>query len=283
MKKLLFSLVAVLLSVAIVSAQSDPVDLPATTLIPHYRLAVGYSTTTVLVFPAAVRPIDRGDRDILAVKQPGVENVLKVKANRRNFTPTNLHVFTSDGRIYAFDIFYTDSMASSRDLTRLIDPKDAGSFRSTVVLSDQLMNDLQLTTSISKMKDSVRHGRIVSVRHEGMTLTLQGIAQQGPLMFFRLQLHNRSNLPYRVDFIRCYIRDREKARRTSIQEKEVAFVYQDSLPILAGHGEHAFVIALPIFTLANGKEGILEVHEVNGGRSLALHLHNRMILRAQPL
>ena len=83
----------------VVAAQSAPIDLPESTLIPHYRLSVAYNTTTVLVFPASVKPIDRGDRDILAVKQPGVENVVKVKASRKNFAPTNLLVFTSDGRI----------------------------------------------------------------------------------------------------------------------------------------------------------------------------------------
>src|SRR5580658_5431695 len=93
-------------------AQSQPTsrDLPTTTLIPHYRVPVTYNSTTVLVFPAPVRPVDRGDRDVLAQKQPGADNVLKLKAARRNFPPTNLHVFTADGRLFGFDVIYTDSL-----------------------------------------------------------------------------------------------------------------------------------------------------------------------------
>src|SRR5450631_4405201 len=78
-------------------------SLPASTLVLHYRLAVGCTTTTVLIFPSPVKQADRGYKDLIAQKQTGVEKVLKIKAARTDFTPTNLHVFTADGKIYAFD------------------------------------------------------------------------------------------------------------------------------------------------------------------------------------
>jgi len=56
----------------------------------------------------------------MAQKQPGVENVLKVKAARKDFPPTNLHVFTADGRVYAFDVSYSPNPPQTTyDLTKL--------------------------------------------------------------------------------------------------------------------------------------------------------------------
>ena len=84
MKKIAYSVLLVMITIA---AFSQPVTsvLPATASIIHYKLSVGYNTTTVLIFPAPVKQADRGERDLLAQKQPGVENVLKVKAARRDF------------------------------------------------------------------------------------------------------------------------------------------------------------------------------------------------------
>ncbi len=137
-------------------AQSAEISLPSATLIPHYVLTVSYNSTTVLIFPAAVKPqpIDRGDRDILAQKQPGVENVLKLKAARKSFPPTNLHVFTADGRVYAFDVFYTDSLASTRDLTLLASPANYANRTSLAILSAEPLNSDQMDQYVNTLRHS---------------------------------------------------------------------------------------------------------------------------------
>jgi len=283
MKHKISTLCLVLIFAVTTYGQQVTVDLPASTLMPHYRLSVAYNTTTILVFPANVCPIDRGARDILAVKQPGVDNVLKLKASRRNFSPTNLHVFTADGRIYAFDVTYTDSLAATYNLTSLTASKDTSVISPVATLTNQIMNEDQMKEIITGLHDSTKRRSIIKIRHERMTMSLEDIGQKDALLFFRLKLQNRSNLPYYVNFLRCYTRDRQKARRTSIQEKELTLMYQDSITIIPGHGCQTAVIALPIFTLAGGKEGIIEACERNGGRSLVLHIHNRVLLRARSL
>src|SRR5438270_557447 len=99
MKKLLiFSLLVLAITIDGFS-QSAILSLTPAIFIQSYSLQVGYNTTTVLIFPAAVKPGDKGkgDADLIVRKQPGSENILKVKAGRKNFTPTSLHVITGDG------------------------------------------------------------------------------------------------------------------------------------------------------------------------------------------
>ena len=58
------------------------------------NLHIGYSKTTSIVFPYAIKSIDKGSPDVLMQKAKGVENILLIKAAKQNFTQTNLTVIT---------------------------------------------------------------------------------------------------------------------------------------------------------------------------------------------
>lgn len=279
---LLFILVATT-TVSHSFCQATAAALPASTIIPHFLVTVNFNTTTVLIFPAAVRPVDRGDQDVLAQKQPGVENVLKLKAARKYFPLTNLHVFTADGRIYAFDIAYTDSLASTHDLSRLIPDNGTSPSMTTILLTHDPFNSQQmrqLVDSLQAMRPS-HHGP--RDRHDKMTLRLQQLAFAGPLLFFNFQITNESNLDYRFDFLRLYIRDRQRAKRTSVQEQEVIPVYSDTLALIPGKTTCGYVIAITSFTLTDGKQFLVEAYEKNGGRTLKLNIRNKYLFRAAKL
>jgi len=283
MKALLFaSVLTLLFSQTDLQAQQTGIPLPASTLIPHYRLSVGYNTTTVLIFAAPVKPVDRGDRDVIAQKQPGVENVLKIKAARKNFPVTNLHVFTADGKIFAFDIVYTDSLASTHNLSSL----DAAveSFPSPIVLlTKEPVNTSDMKAYVDRIKSlKAKHHGPADTRNK-MSIRLDNVSMAGPLMLFRFRITNHSNLEYNLDFLRLYIRDRQKAKRTSVQEKEILPVYEDSNIPVAGDSSITHVLALPAFTLAGGKQFVVEAYEKNGGRSLTLFIKNKTLLRARKL
>lgn len=264
------------------TAQTIQQALPVSTLVPHYVLAVAYRTTTVLVFPAAVKPVDRGDRDIITQKQPGADNVLKIKAAQRNFAPTNLHVFTADGRIYAFDVFYTDSLASTHDLTRLDVLRDSPASMAPILLTDEPVNAAELQHYVREI-DSSRARRGPADRTGRVTLHLDRVGLAGTLVLFRLHFTNQSNLDYHLDFIRLFVRDREKAKRTSVQEREMIPVYEDSLPVIPGHGTVSHTLAIPSFTLSDGKQFVLEAYEKNGGRTLTLYIRNKTLFNGKKL
>jgi len=262
--------------------QSGSVPLPPFTLIPHYLVTVNFNTTTVLVFPAAVRPVDRGDRDILAQKQPGVDNVLKLKAARKDFPVTNLHVFTADGRIYAFDVVYSDSLATTRDLSGLLDNRNT--FPPGIVqLSGEAFNSAQLTELLDSFQMLPVHVHGPVNHRDKMIIRLQRIAFAGPLIFVNFRLANRSNLDYNIDFFRMYIRDRQKAKRTSVQEHEVYPVYSDTLRVIPGRTAVEYTLVIPAFTLTAGKQFLVEAYEKNGGRTLSLDVSNKVLFKATKL
>src|SRR5258707_10982507 len=76
------------------------------------NVEVTYNKTSTIVFAAIIKSVDRGSRDILAQKAKGVENVLQVKAARRDFPQTNLTVITADGVLHHFTVNYADQPVS---------------------------------------------------------------------------------------------------------------------------------------------------------------------------
>ena len=80
-----------------------------TTIIEPYPLQITLNKTTNLIFPYAIKSVDRGSADVLAQKAKGVENILLVKAGRQNFSETNLSVITADGKLYSFVLDYINN------------------------------------------------------------------------------------------------------------------------------------------------------------------------------
>src|SRR5881275_3044240 len=76
--------------------------------ITPYRIDIGYNKTSNLIFPYAIKSVDKGSADILAQKASGVENILQIKAGEQNFKETNLTVITANGQFYSFIVNYSD-------------------------------------------------------------------------------------------------------------------------------------------------------------------------------
>jgi hypothetical protein len=114
--------------------------------IEPYKLEVGFNKTTHLIFPLSITSIDRGSTGILAQKATGVDNILKVKADMKNFEETNLSVITSDGKLYSFVVCFNGNPAylnlsldsayghSSKDAFRL---KTTGTFNEALLTITQ--------------------------------------------------------------------------------------------------------------------------------------------------
>ena len=92
-------------------AQTGNVFSKNASYIESYKLEVTYNKTTNLVFPAAITSVDRGSQDILVQKATGVENILRVKADVKDFTETSLSIITADGKLYSFIVNYVKQPA----------------------------------------------------------------------------------------------------------------------------------------------------------------------------
>ena len=73
----------VLINVEVFSQNS--LQTEKTSIIEPQHLAISFYKTTNLIFPFAIKSVDRGSKDVLVQIAKGVENILQVKAAKSNF------------------------------------------------------------------------------------------------------------------------------------------------------------------------------------------------------
>ncbi|HSZ32224.1 MAG TPA: conjugative transposon protein TraN [Puia sp.] len=242
------------------------------TIIPSFNLSVCFQKTTNIIFPYRIEKADIGSGDVIGHKDALLENVLFLKANRKGFIPTNLSVYTSDGKLYSFLVQYKENP----DTLNLQFFKNENL---APTVSDSI-NDAKLDSDASVILDqeAFLHRR---TNDQDMKLILQGIYIKDHLMWFRMEIKNQSEIDYQPEYIRFYIKDKHSGKRTAIQETDLSSVWQTSNHSIAGQNSESFVFAFPAFTIDKHKKIVIQISEKNGGRQLILEIPAKTILKSQ--
>jgi conjugative transposon TraN protein len=243
------------------------------------NLQLSYSKTTSIVFPYAVKSVDRGSQDVLVQKAKGVENVLLLKAGKQNFAQTNLTVVTADGKLYGFVLNF-DELCPTLNLA-------AGSASNDdidVLFSSGNENQKEIEQyaqlSLSKKKKVTG----LNINRFSIQLRVSGIFIHQDVMYFRVQLGNNSSINYDIDQLRFFIRDQKKSKRTASQETEVLPLFAtSSISKISDHSELNLVFAVPKFTIPEKKLFTLELIEKNGGRHVELNIRNSDLVNLEIL
>lgn len=265
MKKLIISLVFFLSQMAGFSQATG--ELPLSDMV-----------TTVLVFPAPICEggVDRGHPDIATSMVTGMNNVLRVKAASAKMRPSNLTVFTTDGRIYSFETMYKEWV---HPMPIYVSAQDPPATR----VDDGLLNESTIASYAEIIRNSwTKTGGPRSRAAGKMRMGLIGIYQKQDMLFFKFWIENKSNIDYDLDFSRIYIRDRKIPRRTAIMEKPVEPQYRLLPPsgTVAAGTRDVVVFALKRLTIADNKFFVMEIFERNGDRPLILKVKGKHLLGA---
>lgn len=255
-------------------------SLPVMDEIKACRLGITYDKTSHLIFPSEIRYADLGSGLLMAAKAEDANNVLRVKAAVRDFEQqTNLSVITTDGRFYSFDVHYDPN---PKILGYNIGANGNAGSQSTLF---EELGESSPSTAESVMKriydNDKRVIRHIRTRNAGAEFRLNGIYVHDGKYYFHIALYNSTNVPYRIDFLNFKIADRNKARRTAVQQKAISplRVYRPAGEIKAGGSERC-VYVLDLFTLTDGKLLLIEIYEKNGGRQQTLKIKNSDLLKA---
>lgn len=279
MKKICAAMITGIVIMVMNMRASAQTAMPAEkdSVIEPYRLSIAYYKTTNLVFPYAIRSVDRGTRDILAQKAKGVENVLQVKAGKLGFDETNLTVITTDGNLYSLMVNFN---STPERLNIVFQKEDV----TKIQFSEQKNNARELFLAAKEVIGKKRMFHHLKASHADMNLKLQGLYISNDVFYFQFAIHNGSNVSYDIDAIRFSIRDKQKAKRTASQENELQPLLQYSaLQTIEGKQQQYGVIAVPKFTVPDNKYLDIHVVEKKGGRDLQLRLKNKHIMKAKPV
>ena len=226
------------------------------------QLCISTEKTTSLIFPFAIRHVDRGSQSILAQQAKEVPTILLVKAASNSFSETNLSVVTDDGSIYSFDVCYDGK---------------------PVVLVHYLPINNKATTAMyaNGILDNQRVTKRIEDHKWKTDAAITGIYIKNDVMFYQLSISNNSPVDYTIDLIRFYIRDKKKTKRTAVQETELKPVYiGGNTKLVKAQSSSVLVFALEKFTIPDAKYMAVQINEKNGGRHFTMRIKNRKIMKA---
>jgi len=233
--------------------------------------------------------VDLGSADLLAAKADGTENVLRVKAARRNFSrESNLSVITDDGSYYSFNVKYADEPVKlSIEMNDFIHSQGTGISRgnTTNIYLEELGGESPLLVNRimqSIYKNNRREIKHIDCKRFDIQYMLKGIYSHNNLLYFHTQLKNSSNAPFNVDYISFKIVDKKVTKRTATQKQSIVPLRAyNQLTVINGRKTERTVFTLPRFTLLEGKQLLVELNEKDDGRHQSFTLGNDDLLRAK--
>jgi len=228
-------------------------------------LTISKDKTTSLIFPFAIRHVDRGTKDVLVQQVQEADNILLVKAATEGFTETNLSVVTDDGSVYSFVVNFDN--------------------KPPVWVYRLPANKRQtITTYAEGILDNPATMHGIKDLSQGITVYVSGIYIKENVIYYQVQLVNDSPIDYDIELLRFYIRDKKKSKRTAAQEIELKPLHiSGNTSVVRAGGRNTIVVALEKFTVPDAKYLAIQVMEKNGGRHLLMRVNNRKIIRATPL
>lgn len=241
------------------------------------QLAISYQKTTSLIFPYAIKSVDRGSSEVLVQKAKGVENVLQLKAGVDSFKQTNLTIITADGSLYSFLLHYSSEPTT---LNLELADKPMGYEPIAIFTSSQDNQQKILTASeyVSVKKSTLRKPRDSKFN---VSIKLSGVYIKDNILYYQLEMQNNSNISYDIAQLRFFIRDKKKTKRTASQELEQKPVLiHGNATVIHEQSKQNLVVALEKFTIPDKKELVIQLMEKKGGRHLQLKLSNKIIVGA---
>jgi conjugative transposon TraN protein len=242
------------------------------TVISSFNLSVCFQKTTNIIFPYRIEKADIGSPDVIGHKDATLENVLFLKANRKGFIPTNLSVYTSDGKLYSFLVQYKENP----DTLNLLFTKNENH---APTVSDSVNDAILDSDAIDILKEENFMHR--STSSQQMKVVLSGIFIKDHLMWFKMDIKNHSEVDYQPEFVRFSVHDKHAGKRTAVQENEKIPVWQSPDDPIPGHVNKTFVYGFHAFTMDKHKNLLIEISEKNGGRILMLKISSAMLLKSK--
>jgi len=232
------------------------------TLHAQTSIAVATDQTISLIFPSTVRHVDRGTQELLVQLVKEQDNILLIKAANPQLMPTNLSVVTSDGAVYSFAIHYNSKP-------------------NVWLYKIPVQTQANIATYANGIIDNPQTLHGVRNKRWDMEAKIIGIYIRDNIIYYQLKLDNQSPIDYDISFLRFYIRDRKKGKRTAIQENEQVPLYiAGNTKQVKAYNQSVIVIAMEKFTVPDAKYLAVQIQEHNGGRYLFMKVKNPKIIKA---
>ena len=203
-------------------------------------------------------------------------------------TKSNLLVVTSDGSAYSFLLEFQEKLSV---LNRFVTLKESiGNENGNLdTISDTIAIMKPLTTPIHTnysyreeyfKKFSAYHIErprmpLASKRKDKLVLRLLDLVYDRSEVYAVLEIENRSDIDFEVDYLNIFKVNGNRRRKSSYQKLVLHPIFKYNFPEMVRVGKRRrFVYILPKFTLGTAEKLIFRIREASGSRSVELRIRN---------
>jgi len=223
--------------------------------------------TTALSFKSAVKIISKSTSDFVVSQKE--DALITIKALDADFKPTRINVQEiSTAKVYHIPVEYSYGRAGRRIQVDGPAPAQVRAIKTA---------DYNYSTVVTQMAGGKREDVVDHKKSGGVKAWVDKLSIAGNRIFFRLDIRNKSNLPYEIDFVRFYIRDLKSVARMATHEQEIVPLIT-TLPkktSIAHKQEIAKIFGFRRFSLSEGQALNVELYERNGNRHIYLQIKQK--------
>lgn len=281
----------------------------------NYMVQVSDMSTTHLKFAHDVTYVDVGNTDVMV---DYFDNIVKLKAKKRNFPVTSITVITESNKLFSADLFYksklddyvisikdeqlhskfSEDKVSENEVSSV--KKDSNISSTNMLTGDENMrsiSDETLDYVMNAFDENYSFYRIGTFQ-QGVFLSLRNIFVYDDYMIIRTSVENKSNISYTVDLENIFVKDGKGLERTARQDISVPIIrrfiaeldnekpineYNDTNFTVGPKSKVEVVYVLDKFNSSRGKSISVELSELGSERRLDLIIPIKYIKRAKLL
>ncbi|WP_282081277.1 DUF4138 domain-containing protein [Aquimarina algiphila] len=191
-------------------------------------------------------------------------------------TESNLLTVTKDGQVYSYILKYREQLTK---LNYFITPKASigneqpKEIKEKPVVQPQNLNPNRITyfQKFSNYLLKSKYEPIATKRKKGIKLQLQKTVYNGSEVYLVLEIKNKSEINFEINYLNIYRANGNKKRKASFQKLEQMVIYTFKMPNQVKTGEKKrFVYVLPKFVLGDNEKLQIELKELKGSRRVIL-------------
>ncbi|MEM1002509.1 MAG: DUF4138 domain-containing protein [Bacteroidota bacterium] len=187
-------------------------------------------------------------------------------------TESNLLTGTKNGQVYSYILKYKEKLPR---LNYFITPKESIGSERPVILKQKPIS--QPPSRIDYFKKFSNHllksnpGSIATNRRKGIKLQLQKMVYSASEVYLVLEIKNKSEIDFDVDYLNIYRVNGNKKRKASNQKLLLIADYKYEMPNTTKVGKSCrFIYVLPKFVLGDDEKLMIELQELRGSRKVIL-------------
>lgn len=191
---------------------------------------------------------------------------------------SNLLAITSNGQVYSYILKYEEQLP---ELNYFIAEKASiGNERPKQMIEKKLVkNDFESADKsdyFEKFSSYLLRSKYVPIsttRNQGIKLQLQEMAYNGSEVYLVIEIKNRSDIDFEIDYLNISRINGNKKRKASYQKLLIKSVFRFNMPSIIKKGEsRRFVFVLPKFVLGDNEKLQIKLSELKGSRTIYTHI-----------